>query len=265
MIFYFSCTGNTKWAAETLAEATGDRLVEISVENIGVAFSIASGERIGFCFPVHGWRPPMLVRDFLRNAHFIFEDNETHFCYALCTAGDTVGEAMDIFNADAATRGIHIDSCASLLMPESYVGLPFMDVDNDADEKKKKSQASIDLERFAKDVEVRKCGISRLHIGNWPKINSRLLGEVFVRHIITDKHFWVDKDKCLKCGLCAKVCPVNNIDTNEHELPTWKHNGKCLSCFSCYHHCPTHAIEYGKRTKNKGQYFYNRTNKHKTE
>lgn len=256
MIFYFSCTGNTRWAAETLAEATHDRLVEMSVENIGSKFSISSGESIGFCFPVHGWRPPMIVREFLRGAHFVYDDDTQHFCYALCTAGDTVGEAMDIFKADVASIGVNVDSCASLLMPESYVGLPFMDVDNYENEQRKKLQASIDLAAFAREVTAKKSGVSNLHIGHWPKINSRLIGEVFVRHIITDKHFWVDKGKCRKCGRCAKVCPVHDIAIDEQGTPTWNHNGRCLSCFACYHHCPTHAIEYGRRTKNKGQYYY---------
>lgn len=256
MIFYFSCTGNTRWAAETLAEATHDRLVEMSVENIGSTFSISSGESIGFCFPVHGWRPPIIVREFLRDAHFVYDDDTQHFCYALCTAGDTVGEAMDIFKADAASIGVNVDSCASLLMPESYVGLPFMDVDNYKNEQRKKLQASAALAAFAKNVMARNRGVRNLHIGHWPKTNSRLIGEVFVRHIITDKHFWVDKGKCRKCGLCAKVCPVHDITVGEQGTPEWNHNGRCLSCFACYHHCPTHAIEYGRRTKNKGQYYY---------
>lgn len=265
MIFYFSCTGNTRWAAEFLAEATNDRLIEMSVENLGSTFSVSPAERIGFCFPVHGWRPPVFVREFLRNLHLSYIGDTAHFCYALCTAGDTVGEAMDIFKADMAEAGMHVDSCASLLMPESYVGLPFMDVDTPANEHRKKQQARTCLAAFAKDVGAKACGISRLHTGNWPKINSRIIGEVFVRHIITDKYFRVDTDRCLRCGRCAKVCPMCDIHIDGQGVPEWKHNGKCLSCFACYHHCPTHAIEYGKCTKHKGQYYYNRRNDNKTD
>lgn len=32
MIFYFSCTGNTRWAAHKIAEATGDTLIDIAAE-----------------------------------------------------------------------------------------------------------------------------------------------------------------------------------------------------------------------------------------
>lgn len=265
MIFYLSCTGNTKWAADFLAETTADRLIDMSAEKPCATYAVLPGERIGFCFPVHGWRPPKLVRDFVRRMHFNFADNAPHFCYALCTAGDTVGEAMKIFKSDLSECGIHVDSCASLLMPESYVGLPFMDVDNHANELRKKTQAKTDLQTFAREAAEKKCGINRLHIGHWPRINSRIIGEVFVRNIITDKHFRVNEGKCLKCGKCIRVCPVHNIATDSNGMPEWLHSGRCLACFACYHHCPTRAIEYGKRTKRKGQYYYNKTDEHKTK
>ena len=265
MIFYLSCTGNTKWAAEILAKATSDRLIDMSAESHHEAYQVLPGERIGFCFPVHGWRPPKLVRDFVHRLCFHFTDAATPFCYALCTAGDTVGEAMKIFKSDLSECGIHVDSCASLLMPESYVGLPFMDVDTPANELRKKKQAGTDLKTFAKEIAEKKRGINRLHIGRWPRINSRIIGEVFVRSIITDKYFKVNEDKCLRCGKCAKVCPMHNIVTDSNGLPEWLHTNRCLACFACYHHCPARAIEYGRRTKGKGQYFYRKTDEHKTK
>ncbi|MFW5518323.1 MAG: ferredoxin, partial [Segatella copri] len=36
----------------------------------------------------------------------------------------------------------------------------------------------------------------------------------------------------------------------------WLHHKDCLTCFTCYHHCPHHAIEFGKQTRKKGQYFF---------
>ena len=74
--------------------------------------------------------------------------------------------------------------------------------------------------------------------------------------MITDKKFTVDADKCVHCTTCAKVCPTNNIALNNHQLPEWKHNGSCTCCLACYHHCPVHAINYGKITRQRGQYFF---------
>ena len=96
-------------------------------------------------------------------------------------------------------------------MPESYVGLPFMDVDTRDKEKQKKEKATEDLERFTDMIMKRQTGVKDLVIGRWPKINSRLIGSFFVKHLITDKPFHVTEDLCIRCGKCAEACPVNDI------------------------------------------------------
>ena len=75
MIFYFSGTGNTRWAAIKLASATKERLVCISdyVREVKQGkredepFILKEDERLGFVFPVHGWRVPKLVRAFIQD------------------------------------------------------------------------------------------------------------------------------------------------------------------------------------------------------
>lgn len=260
MIFYFSGTGNTRWAAQKISEATGERLFFIpDMEKESCVWSPEKDERIGFCFPVHGWRPPKNVRSFIER--LTIEHADKHYCYALCTAGDNIGETMRIFEQDLAERNIHLDAKFSLIMPESYVGLPFMDVDTPQKEVAKKAAASVELERCIQEIIERKRSAERLVIGNWPRTNSRVLGGFFIKHLITDKKFRVEEQRCTKCGTCVSVCPVRNMDGGKGHLPAWKHTGDCLTCFACYHHCPQHAIEFGRQTKKKGQYYYKNANK----
>lgn len=255
MIFYLSGTGNTEWAARQLAEATGEKLISIpEVDGGDCHYSLAEGERIGFCFPVHGWRPPLLVRQFI--SKLTIENATGHFCYALCTVADNIGETMDLLRKDLRGVGLSLDSAYSLVLPRSYVGLPFMDVDTPANEKKKKETASRQLAIYQEQIVNREKGVFELVLGRWQKINTRVLGSYFLKHEITDKRFYVDSHRCVKCGICADVCPTGDLVGGIGSEPSWKHDGSCLTCFACYHHCPHHAIEYGKRTKNKGQYWY---------
>lgn len=257
MIFYFSGTGNTLWAAEILCKSTGDRLVNMADAVEGdKTYTLEDGERIGFCFPVHGWRPPVLVREFIKGLDIT--NHAGHYCYAVCTAGDNIGETIDILRGDLRAKGIGIDCALSLIMPESYVGLPFMDVDTPDKERMKKEQAANVLKEFTPYIINKESRKGRLDIGRWPRINSRLIGGFFTRFLITDKHFHVDTQRCVKCGLCSGVCPVGNINGGKGQQPEWLHNGACLTCFSCYHHCPTHAIEFGGMTKHKGQYYFDK-------
>lgn len=263
MIFYFSCTGNTKWAAQTLAETTGDTLVNMATEEPGKPYHAAEGERIGFCFPIHGWRPPLTVRKFIAHLNITTPSAGTPYCYAVCTAGDTVGEGMDIFETDLAQAKLTLSSRLSLLMPESFVGLPFMDVDKPQREKQKKDEAKRLLAQFTKESIMPCAPGNHIVKGRWKRTNSRLLGYFFIKHIIGDRHFSANPAKCTGCTRCAKACPVANITCQPGATPQWLHTGRCLSCFACYHHCPNRAIEYGNRTKGKGQYYYERNKNNK--
>lgn len=256
MIFYLSDTGNTGWAVKAIAAATHDKMLFIPdlLRSGQDAFTLQEGERLGFCFPVHGWRPPMIVREFIRR---LSVEASGHYVYALCTAGDNIGETMDILRKDLSVKDISLHAAFSLIMPESYLGLPFFNVDTAKKEKAKKDKAAAELRGYVDDI-VNHREVSQLVIGHWPRVNSRLLGGFFAKHLVTDKKFVVDSRLCVKCGICADVCPTKNILGGLGHEPQWKHDGSCLACFACYHHCPHHAINWGTLTRHKGQYFFGR-------
>ena len=75
-----------------------------------------------------------------------------------------------------------------------------------------------------------------------------------------DKHqrAVIDKEKCVECGACAKVCPysaianhkrpcenackVKAISRNEKTLAAEINNDKCIACGACVYQCPFGAI-----------------------
>lgn len=286
MIFYFSGTGNTKWAASKLAAATREDLISIapymraddSSHNLAEPFILKENERLGFVFPVHGWRVPKLVREFISKMKILREPSDASaenkakagdclknrpFAYCVCTAGDSIGLTIENLNKVISQNpslqalGItEVSSSYSLIMPESYIGLPFMDVDPKEREIRKKENAAQELAVVYEEIFDRKEGISRLVKGPIPWFFTKVVGGFFENVLITDKRFHVEKDRCVKCGICANVCPVGDIKGGHGEYPVWLHHKDCLTCFTCYHHCPHHAIEFGNQTQKKGQYYF---------
>lgn len=263
MIFYFSSTGNTAWAAQEVASAIGEKAINIAENMEKTHYVLSPGERIGFCFPVYGWRPASIMLDFVSRLNI--ENAHQHYTFLLCTTGDTTGEALKIMSEALSQIGIQAHDWFSLLMPESYVGLPFMDVDTKENEKRKIKEAQKELQHYLSFILAGSSDNSHeqrryLHEGRWPRINSRVLGWFFYKYLVNDRRFHVKKDDCRRCGLCKRLCPVNNIDLTEDKFPLWKGSKRCMTCFSCYHHCPTNAIAFGRWTKGKGQYFFNKSN-----
>lgn len=263
MIFYLSCTGNTRWAAEKLSAVTNDRMVSIPDAVKGdCVFHLHDGERIGFCLPVHGWRVQPMVREFIEK--LTIQSTGSLYTYFLITCGDNCGEYADQLESLLAKKGLEVKTCCSVIMPNVYVGLPFMDVDPDLCEAEKKMKANGVLQKFSDIVLDRRSVRMHIERGGTPRLYSRVFGTFFYRHLVNDKFFKVNTDKCVGCGKCTKVCPVNNLQISDGH-PSWLHNGDCLTCMACYHYCPQKAISFWHFTSSKGQYYFDHNRKVKLD
>lgn len=49
----------------------------------------------------------------------------------------------------------------------------------------------------------------------------------------------VDEEKCIGCGSCVNVCPVEAIEV---ENGTAKISDDCIECGACVGECPVNAI-----------------------
>ncbi|PKK86261.1 MAG: iron-sulfur cluster-binding protein [Thermoplasmata archaeon HGW-Thermoplasmata-1] len=82
--------------------------------------------------------------------------------------------------------------------------------------------------RYRKPVGVP--AMSKRLVGWGIKIQSRLPSVI--------------EDKCVKCGLCAGVCPANAITMSPYPVIDAK---KCISCYCCHESCPKAAIRLKMR------------------
>lgn len=79
--------------------------------------------------------------------------------------------------------------------------------------------------------------------------------EVYLRHIVDKKcdagvckdliTYSIDPNKCKKCSLCSKSCPVDAIHGVVGKEPYVIDESKCIKCGSCYSVCKFNAIKRG--------------------
>jgi len=60
---------------------------------------------------------------------------------------------------------------------------------------------------------------------------------------------WVDKDKCVGCGICIRECPVDAIFMKEGKAIIGMK--KCIRCKKCHEICPKGAVRHDSEKKQK--------------
>jgi ferredoxin len=251
--------------AETIAEGLNDTLIfipEAAREN-RYEYELTEGESLGFVFPIYSWAPPKLVLDFvkrmtvkagpstLRLASGTTGSGTLPYTYFACTCGDNCGHTEKVFRKVIEEKGLSLSACFSVQMPETYIGMAGFKLDTEEKAKQKIAVADATLMRNIPQL-INKEHFSEMVKGSFPWLKTYLVNPGFNQYA-TDDTKYLSTDKCISCGKCVKICPLQNI-TLEDGHPKW--NGNCTMCMACYHHCPVNAIQYGKGTEGKGQYYF---------
>ena len=257
MIFYFSGCGNSKHVAETIAAGLNDTLIFIpqAARENRYEYEFAEGERLGFVFPIYSWAPPRLVLDFVKKLSIktgpSTGSGTLPYIYFACTCGDNCGLTEKVFRKAVEEIGWSLSACFSVQMPETYIGMAGFKLDTKENAKRKIAETDATLSRLMPRL-ANKEQFSEMVVGSLAWLKTYLVNPGFNRSA-TDDSKYLSTEACIHCGKCVEVCPLQNI-TLENGRPVW--HGNCTMCMGCYHHCPVNAIQYGKATVGKGQYYY---------
>ena len=253
MIFYFTGTGNSLYAANSITESQGDRLISIAKEmekNKGVYdYELGENELLGFVYPVYAWAPPKIVLDFISKLKITGRP----YVFSLCTCGDEEGNATKVLRKTLAAKGLPLDSAFGLRMPNNYI-IGF-DIDSKDVVTEKLETAENKLIEINQIIIQRHKNIDLTIPGSFPAIKTAIVNPMFNRFALNAGKFYAD-DSCTGCGICERICPLHTIKVNGK--PVWGKN--CTQCLGCINRCPVHAIQIGKGTIPKGRYKHPRLN-----
>lgn len=245
-ICWFSGAGNSKAVAHDLQQRLGyDHLLAIPevIKNPALLTNITT---LGLVFPIYFFGPPAIVRILISETLKELE-LKLDYLFVILTHGGLPFYAPTITDrllADAGYAASYVDTIA---MIDTYIPLfkiPKEEKQQAIHSKIGKKIETITSSLLAQDLRVAmRLPFARQFHNIWQ--NS------LVKRSHKDKNFIIT-DQCTSCGICAQVCPVQNI-VMEHGQPTFLHT--CEQCFACYHHCPEHAIAL-QRTPVRGYTWY---------
>ena len=103
MILYFSGTGNSKYAAQRIADGLGDTLCSMNERiKAGDTSPVETGSRLVIVTPTYAWRIPRLVRDWLLRTELT---GSTQVWFVM-TGGSEIGSADKYNRALCREKGV---------------------------------------------------------------------------------------------------------------------------------------------------------------
>jgi ferredoxin/flavodoxin len=250
MIFYFSATGNSKYAADKIAAATDDRLVSIgaALREGRFDYDISGESTLGFVVPTFAWTLPGAVGIFIENLKLTGYAGQ--YVYGVFTCGESTGQESAALNTMLSAKGISFSGSFDLVMPDNFI--IWSDVPPPALLEAILKTADQALNEIIASVAAKKPGTVDRSV---PK-DLYMPMETISSSKKTSK-FTAD-EKCTACGLCMDICPMRCIQKADNGRPLWE--GTCTMCLGCLHRCPSRAIQYGNDTQQKGRYLNPRVN-----
>ena len=238
---YFSGTGNSRYAAELFCREYDKDAIAYTIEDDNVLEAVNSADMIVFSYPVQFSTVPKIVRDFVTRNRELWRNKKF---FVIATMGLFSGDGSGMLGRLLQSYGAEVTGGLHLKMPDSIADVKALKRPPEKNKElvKQAEQKIKESVRQLKDGHPTQEGIGLLY---------RLAGFLGQRAYFGHKtreyssKLKIDKEKCVGCGKCEKLCPMKNITIVEQKAVS---GNCCTMCYRCINKCPRQAITLiGKR------------------
>lgn len=232
-VLYFSPTGNTLRALQALVEALPQQPAEWHSCNTPAERealpAFAPDDILVWGSPVYAGKLPNKLTPWLRE--------NLHGCgnpaVLLCTFGNrSFDNALAEMQAIAEEGGFRPVAAAALAAQHAF--------DGSIGEGRPAAEDLAELRRWGAQISFdSKKGLllpGSAAAPYYQPLREDMQPAVFLKAVPQ-----IDKDRCTRCGECARRCPMGSIALMPEDFPACQ--GICIKCMACVHHCPQKAID----------------------
>jgi ferredoxin len=231
--YYFSGTGNTLLVVEEMKKTFENNGVDVKLYPIEKSDSnkINLNNTLGLAFPVAGLSTYPFIWKFIES---IPETSDTQIFMVDTLAGYS-GGIIGPLHKRLVKKGYTLIGAREIIMPPNIFY-----IQKGKSCKKKVHKGLKKAEKYAEELLKGKA--------RWGRVP--LLSDILYDFGMTLMSLWelksqqkwfgfkAKRPKCNQCGICAEICPLNNIEMREY--PFYK--CKCQFCMRCVSFCPQKAI-----------------------
>lgn len=232
IIYYFSGTGNNLYASRQISDRIPGTVVRPVSDLSDNKVIDASYDWIGFIGPSYYSHIPPFMMDCMRNVQYTAAQK----IFTVCACAGNRGMALQDMRQMINDSGKETSLEYMMIQPGSYIlsygAFPRI-----------YQRLTVWLTRHKSTRIARDIVSDRKRRNVRPGLFYRQSDEVRLQKNIAEygqrgSKFKIN-DKCVKCGLCAKVCPVSNISLENGKITFGDH---CNQCMACIQWCGQHAI-----------------------
>lgn len=248
-VYYFSGTSNSLFTAWEIARRLNGKLIPIP-QVMSDANIKTDADIVGIVFPVYyatnDCGVPLIIGRFINKT----EGLTSKYVFAVCTCGSMPGTTIENIAKLIKSQGGELAAGFTLKMSNETLTPEKQEKESAAQKEKLDAICGYILAGRKGKMETR--GILRktalaplLYLAIKPAFNRRYRKLSGSTHLpfkelipLADRSFQVS-EKCSGCGICARLCPVDNIKIVDRR-PEWQHH--CETCYACYAWCPQGAV-----------------------
>lgn len=245
--FYFSGTGNTRWAVKTFNTIISEKDHQAAMFSIDIGENLTDeqilkivqdADCIGLAMPIYGGDIPPIMKGFIDRLNKLLKPIQTE-------------KKAFVINTLAYVNAFGPNEMKKLLAGSGLVLTAYVNIQlcNNVNAAKPVDQAMLNKRMAQGKAELTQLadrllsGKKRIK-GHGPQL---MLGamirkkspEAIARHYQT---LGVNSETCTRCMTCVNNCPTGSI---RFEEDAFTFQPECTACMRCYNFCPTGSITMG--------------------